>query len=75
MKRLYIRREIAQFTPCEAQSVGLKIDHKRTLQVSTRFIALYFRQKRAEQRAPGTTMLSEDALVMFPEDSMTVNSP
>ena len=25
--------------------------------------------------APETTMLSEDALVMFPEDGMTVNSP
>jgi len=34
---------------------------------------VYFRHKRVEERVPGTTMLSEEALVMFSEDGMTVN--
>jgi len=53
------------------QSAGLKIDQERALQC---ILTFYFRHNRAEQRASGTTMLSEDALVMFSEDGMTVNS-
>jgi len=49
------------YTMC-SRSVGRKIDH-----------ALYFSHKHVEQRAPRTTMLSEDALVMFSEDGITVN--
>jgi len=45
--------------------------HERTLQ---RILThSYFRHKREEQRAPGTTVLSEDAMMMFSEDGMTVN--
>jgi len=46
-----------------AQSVELKIDHERTLQrILTHFI-FTANVRRAEQQAPGTTMLSDDTLV------------